>query len=186
MRYFFGFIGFLLLIIVGSILIVSHHHSTPKKPAPIVRTLPDYADSNSSVSMTIDGVVNGDDVHRAIRITVGNETRTIDIIQGYGDTVIKSSTQPNTKDAYSVFLKALNNANFTIKLKKPTGPVNPAGQCPDGTREIFTLNDNASTISSLWSSSCGTGTFGGNPDLVQLLFQRQITNYDEVTSDVQL
>src|SRR5665213_76569 len=101
MRYFFGFIAFLLLIVVGTILIVSHHHSSPKKPAPIVRTLPDYASSNSSVSMTIDGVVNGDDIHRAIRITISKESRNIDIIQGYSGNVINTSSQANTADAYS-------------------------------------------------------------------------------------
>jgi len=186
MRYFFGFIAFLLLIVVGTILIVSHHHSSPKKPAPIVRTLPDYASSNSSVSMTIDGVVNGDDIHRAIRITISKESRNIDIIQGYSGNVINTSSQANTADAYSVFLRALNVASFTAKLKKATGPTDSAGQCPDGTREIFALSDNSNTISSLWSSSCGIGTFGGNPDLAQLLFQRQITNYEDVTANVQL
>jgi hypothetical protein len=185
MRYIFAFIVFLLLIVLGLVFVFGHH-STPKKPTAIVRTLPDYADSNSSLSMVMDGVINGDDIHRAIRITVTRDSRTLDIIQGYSGRVIDSHTLANTKDAYDIFLRALNTSGFTTKLKKPTGPNDSRGQCPDGSRDVFNLDDAGNTVSSLWFSSCAIGTYGGNPDLTQTLFQRQITDYDNLVSNVQL
>jgi len=185
MRYFIAFVAFLLLIVLGLIFVFSHH-SAPKKPAPIILTLPDYADRNSSVSMTIDGIVNGDDAHRAIRVTVNRDSRTLDIIQGYSGRVIDTHTFANTKDAYDVFLRALNTAGFTTRLKKTTAPNDSRGLCPEGTRDIFNLSDNGDIVSNLWSSTCSIGTFGGNPDVAQNLFQRQITGYDDLTGSVEL
>src|SRR5947208_2406252 len=121
MRYFFAFIAFLLLIVLGLIFVFSHHSST-KKPTPIVRTLPDYADRDSTVIMKIDGVVNGEDQHSAIRVSVSRNYRTLDIIQGYSGKVVSTQTQSNTEDAYDVFLRALSTAGFTVRLKNPKVP----------------------------------------------------------------
>lgn len=187
MRYFFGFIIFLLLVVVGLIFIFSGHKSTPKKAkTPVVMTLPDYAQTNAQVSMTIDGPVNGEDAHRAIRVSVGRDTRTLDIIQGYSGRVIDTHTFMNTSDAYDVFLRAINTGGFSLPLKKPTGPNDSRGQCPEGTRDTFKLTQGDHILKNLWTSNCGRGNFGGNPDLVQSLFQRQITDYDTLTSGVQL
>lgn len=183
MRLFLAFLGFILLILVGVLLISSHH----KKPAPtqVVKTLPDYATTDSQVTMIIDGPVNGDDVHRAVRVTVSGDSRSLDIIQGYSGNIIESHSQNNTADAYRVFLKALDTANYLAKLSKPTGPDNPEGQCPTGNRVSFSLTNDGDSVSDLWSSTCGTGDFAGDADLAQQLFQDQITNYSDLTANVE-
>jgi hypothetical protein len=88
MRYIFGFLIFLLLIVLGLIFIFGGNKKTPVKTnnAPIVLPLDQYATSDATVSMLTDGVVNGEDAHRAIRITVSRDDRTLDIIQGYNGT----------------------------------------------------------------------------------------------------
>jgi hypothetical protein len=189
MRYVFGFLVFLLLIILGLILIFGRHKNTPSNTAvkaPVVLALPDYADTNAATTMTLDGQINGEDAHRAIRITVSRDNRVVETLQGYSGNVIDSHSFPNTRDAYEIFLRALNNSGFNLKQKKTTAPSDYRGQCPDGTREIFELTQGDHKLSNLWTSSCGIGNFGGNAPLVQLLFQRQITDYDQLVQNVQL
>ena len=187
MRIIFSFIVFLLLVVLGLIFIFSGHKSKPNptSKAPVVLVLPDYASTDASVAMTIDGRVNGDDAHRAIRITVSRDDRLIETIQGYNGNVIDSHSYQNTEEAYAVFLRAINNAGFMTKNKTKV-PSDSRGQCPDGTRDIFSLNQGIDQLSNLWTSTCGIGNFGGQPDLVQDLFQAQITDYESITSQVQL
>jgi len=187
MRYLFGFIIFILLIIVGLIFVFSDHKKpTPVTNKPVILPLQEYATSDATVSMTIDGRVNGEDAHRAIRITVSRDSRTLDIIQGYSGRVAETHSFSNSSDAYDVFLRSLKNSGFMVKLKKPTAPDDSRGYCPDGQRTTLVLEKETDTLSSLWSSSCGIGTFGGNIDLVNGLFRDQITDYDALTSQVEL
>lgn len=188
MRYIFGFMVFLLLIVLGLIFIFSGHKKSPTstKNTPVVLSLPEYAPTDASVSMTTDGIVNGEDAHRAIRITVNRDSRVIDIIQGYSGRVIDSHTYSNTEDGYAVFLKSLNNAGFMTKVKKPTVPDDPRGYCADGQRTILKLEKNTDSLSNLWTSTCSLGNFGGNIDLIVELFRAQITDYDNLTANVEL
>jgi hypothetical protein len=137
---------------------------------PVVKSLPEYADSYAEVSYTTDGHINGDDKHRGIKITVDQFQRKVDILSGYSNNILEEHTQPNNKAAYEVFLKALKNED---------------GQCPLGTRTILELNDSGDSLSRLWTSSCGkkVGTFGGNTGAIQSLFQAQITDYSKIISN---
>jgi hypothetical protein len=187
MRVIISFLVFLLLIILGLIFIFGGHKSKPTTTtkAPVVLPLPDYASTDATVAMTLDGRVVGQDAHRAIRITISRDSRLIETIQGYNGNIIDSHSYPNTEEAYQVFLKAINNAGFMVKNKAKIS-ADSSGQCPDGTRDIFTLNQGIDQLSNLWTSTCGLGNFGGSPDLVQGLFQAQITDYDTITSQVEL
>jgi hypothetical protein len=188
MRYIFGFILFLLLIVVGLIFIFRGNNKKPvvTPNAPVVLALPDYATTDATVSMVVDGRVNGEDAHRAIRVTVGRDSRNLEIIQGYSGRVIDTHSFPNTTDAYDVFLRSLNNSGFMTKQKNTKAPADPRGLCPDGFRTILTLNKGGEPLSRLWTSTCGIGNFGGNIDLVNDLFRMQITGYDDLTSQVEL
>jgi hypothetical protein len=158
---------------------------SPTPPAPVVKSLPEYSDTYAEVSFTTDGHINGDDKHRAIKITVDKFQRKVDILGGYDYNVIEEHTQPNTETAYNVFLTALNNEGFTLKRAKSKSPASEKGQCPLGTRKIYELNDSGDSLSRLWSSSCGltVGTFGGSSGAVQTLFQDQITDYNKIISN---
>jgi hypothetical protein len=157
----------------------------PTPTAPVVKPLPDYADTYAEVNFTIDGRINGDDQHRAIKITVDQFQRKIDILGGYNYNVIEEHKQPNNQQAYSVFLKAINNEGFTIKRQNNTSPNSETGQCPLGIRTIYELNDSGDSLVRLWGSTCGqkVGTFGGSKTAIQTLFQAQITDYDKIISN---
>lgn len=186
-RVFAIFLAFVLFIIL-LVVILTHGHKAPA-PAPHVMTLPQYANTTASVIMTTDGIVNGDDIHRQIRITVAQDRRVLEIIQGYSGNVISSQSFYNTTNAFTVFLDSLNNTGFLAKAKVKKGttiPSDPSGQCPLGFRYIFELNNEGSDVSRLWTSSCATGNWGGNLATEQQLFQDQIPNYDTLTESVNL
>lgn len=181
-----AFVGFIIIIFLVVLLFVGGgKKNTPTAP---VKTLPSYANTDAQVTMTIDGPINGDDVHRQIKVTVGADSRELDIIQGYSGNIIQSNPQYNSQDAYSAFLSALNLSGFTLQRKGASTSLSSAGQCALGQRFTFTLEQDGNVISNLWTTSCGsnTGNFGGISSTVQQLFEAQITNYDTLVENVNM
>jgi hypothetical protein len=182
-------ISFILIFFVVKIF-GSHPKTkpTPGPTAPVVKSLPEYSNTFAEVSVTTDGFINGNDKHRAIKITVDQYQRKLVILSGYNYNVIEEHSIPNTETAYSVFLKALKNEGFTLKRPKATSPSSETGQCPLGTRTIYELNDSGDSLSKLWASSCGSkvGTFGGNSSAIQTLFRAQITDYNKLISNAKV
>ncbi len=189
-RIFIAIVAFILLMITA-VAILSSGGSKPKTiktPSGVtLKALTDYANTDATVSMEVDGRVNGDESHRAVRITIGRDQRSLQVIQGYSGNVIESKTFYNTQPAYDVFLRAIKGGGFTLKLKN-TKYSDEKGICPLGDRYIFTLSQDNDDLSRLWGSSCGTavGTFGGSRPLMQQLFQAQIPDYAKLTQQVQL
>lgn len=187
-RILLAIFGFIIFIII----MVSLFTGGSKKPttpiAPVVKPLAEYAGTNATVSLTTDGIVNGDELHRSIRITVSANQRELDVLQGYNPQIITSKSFINNQEAYTVFLKAIGNSGFALKIKNSKAPADERGQCPLGFRYIFNLNDGSDDISRLWSSSCGTavGNFGGQTSTLLTLFQYQIPDYSTLTSQVNL
>jgi hypothetical protein len=180
---------FLLLAVVGLFLIFSgdgpkeSNKATPK-------ALNEYAyDSSSEVILTTRGKINGDDIHRSIRITVARDYRRIDIIQGYEGTVINTQQYINNSEAYREFLYAINDAGFVKGRPKVTEEqARQAGKCPTGNLFAYEHNVGTEEMSELWSATCNKemGTFAGNSSLIQTLFKAQITDYSKITSGVSL
>ncbi len=189
-RIFFGIVGFvLLMIIIVIVLIGGGDEKKPLVTGPTLKTLPNYANTGATVSHTTQGIVNGEDIHYSIRITVGADERVLQIINGYNNQVVSSNVFPNTPAAYDVFLRSIGGQGFLTELKtdKPVSD-NENGYCPLGYRYIYELNQGQEELSRLWSSTCGTkvGNFGGKASSVQRLFQLQITGYNNLTSKVNL
>lgn len=184
-RLIFIFVGLIALILLFAIIF-----GGGKKPTPInpLKPLPDYANTTATVSFTTDGLINGDELHRQIRITVGPDSRTLDIIQGYSGQVIRTKDFYNTQDAYSVFLKALNNEGFLANDLKAKVPADSSGQCPLGFRYVFSLDQDGGNLFNSWTSSCGpsVGNSKASLDAITTLFQNQIPDYSLRTEDVNL
>lgn len=184
MKYLVTFFIIAVLIIFGVFIFGINKKSTPKPVTVVPSSLHDYASTSAEVRLTIDGQVNGDDLHRAIRITVGRNQRKLEVIQGYQGNVIDSKTQDNNEPAYDVFLRSINNAGFTKERK--TKITDERGVCPAGNRYVYELLNTENNNMRRWSTSCGTGTFGGQSPLVRTLFQSQITDYETITSTIEL
>lgn len=174
----------IVLIIFGVFIFGINKKSTPKPVSVAQSALQDYASTTAEVRLTIDGRVVGDDTHRAIRITIGRNQRKVEVIQGYQGNIINSKTQDGNESAYDVFLRSLNSAGFTKERKSKV--VDERGVCSSGNRYIYELINTENSDMRRWSTSCGAGTFGGQSQAIRTLFQNQITEYETITSAVEL
>jgi len=178
-------VGFVLLLVLifgrGS----GNNNQKTTKPVPnkpIVLT--DYADKDSKVVLNVSGQINGDDIHREIRITVTRGNRRLEVIQGYQGNVIQTQNFVNNPDAYDTFIRALARINFGKERK--TSQTDERGVCATGQRYIFEVYDNNDRISRTWSATCIKGTSLAAPALVLQLFRAQITDYAKLTQKVEL
>jgi hypothetical protein len=142
-----------------------------------------YINSDSQVVAITDGPINGDDTHRAIRITVDRNMRTIDVVQGYEGKVIVTKSYPNNQKAYNDFMYALARANYGKPRK--TDIKTEKGICPTGRRFVFEVFNGVDSISRTWTANCQKGNTTAVPSRITDLFRRQITDYDEVIKDQQ-
>lgn len=171
-----------LVVVIGIVLILSLIFGDNKKSTTLTAvkkvTLVDFAKRDSQVVAITDGVINGDDEHRAIRITVDRNTRTMDVIQGYQGKVIASQSYVNNQSAYEEFLSALAKANFASTRKTTIASEN--GVCATGRRYVFELLESNKSVSRTWTANCTKGNTSADPARVTKLFRNQITDYDKL------
>jgi hypothetical protein len=185
LRYFIGFVVVIGLLIFLIVLIFGGGGDSKKVPESS-RTLSSYAQSDSQVSLTIDGVENSASEHRQVVIAVNSDRVLYEVKAGYNGDVIDSKTFSNSTASYTAFLLALEHANFTKgDLKHKTA--DPRGYCPLGQRFIFELTDKGSSIERFWSTSCGKPkTFFGDLGTNLALFENQVPRYHDLVDDVAL
>ena len=183
MRYFLVFLITVGLIILAFVIILKAFSSAPSSP---VTPLVDYSNTSTFVEMTVDGPVVADQSHNAIEMTVGQSQNEINIIQGYQNSVIATQSYPNNSSAYGVFLRSLDLAGYTKGNNDPNA-TDYRGYCSTGDVYIFQVINPNKTIEQYWSTSCcHEGTFKGNIDLVQALFQAQFPDYGDITQNLNI
>lgn len=179
-------IGLVLLLVlifgIGDSNKNSTSSSKPAKNTPAVLT--DYITPESKMVLTIDGTINGDDIHRSIRITVDHNDRELEVIQGYQNNVIQRNTFVNNMSAYDSFVHALGRTGFG-KVRK-TSDTDIRGVCATGQRYTFEVYDDGKNVSRTWSATCTKGTSMAMAPQVLALFKAQITGYGELTKTVNL
>jgi hypothetical protein len=184
MRYIIGILGVILVIFLFVALIFGRGNNTNTQNKAVTH-LVDYADKNSSVSLTTVGRLVGNDDRREIRVTVTPNERRLEVLSGYDESVMSLQTYPNTREAYSNFLSALA-ANGFIK-KRDTSITDPRGLCPTGNRYIYDLSEDGNHISNLWNTSCNDGSnFAGRATTIREIFKNQIPDYNKQTQSVKL
>ena len=181
MRYIAGILIAIGLVILTIILIVKAFTGGGGAPAPQQIDLNSYASTAAVMQMTIDGPINADQIHHQIRISVGRDKTTIDVLQGYEGDVAKSRTFHNNQKAYAEFLHALNVAGFTHGNSDPNIR-DESGYCPTGQRYVYEALSGGDDILRWWKTSCGQGNFGGRSDVVRNLFKSQVPDYNKLTT----
>jgi hypothetical protein len=148
--------------------------------------LTDHTDDGSLVRLTIEGPVTADELHRTTIITVGGDSRALDIYKTYGNQSALTQSFTNNQTAFTDLMYALNDAGFA-RASQANGERDETGVCPTGQRYIYELIHNDQVTMRLWGSSCKDkrATFGGNSALVQTLFQKQIPKYSSLANSVQ-
>jgi hypothetical protein len=186
MRYFFGFLLTIGLLIVVIIMIVTGGNDKAKAPGTN-KTLQSYSSSSdAAVRLTIDGPINAASLHHAVRITVDRNNVSYEHLEGYDGNVTNLQTYPNSKDGFEVFLRALAAAGFT-KGDLDKKLADERGYCPLGRRYIMELRQAERSIQRFWATSCGNPkSYGGNTALTVQLFKDQVPNYEELNGDISL
>ncbi|MGF7229164.1 MAG: hypothetical protein ACQR33_04225 [Candidatus Saccharibacteria bacterium] len=174
MKYFLGFLASIGLIVLTVILIVRGFsgHAPKNVPAPLL----DYANTSVEMQYTIDGPINADQAHKALRVTIGQDSTKIEELTGYSQTVADGKMYENNQDSYAAFLRALDIAGYT-KGNTASDQKDERGYCPAGYRYSFDIVDGGDVKQHFWSTSCGQGTFKGKTTQVINLFQQQIPDY---------
>jgi hypothetical protein len=176
MRYFFGFLAAVALIVVVFILIV-RGFSGGRSDAQT--ELMDYAKTQTVMRMTIDGPVNADQDHRSVTVTVGRSSNTVNLDQGYQGNVLDTRTYASNEEAYATFLRALDLLGYNKGNADPDRE-DSRGFCPTGKVYTFEVVTGSSTVQRFWTTSCGGGTFKGNATIVRTLFREQIPDYSDL------
>ena len=185
-RYVVAFLLAVGLIIVVIVLIIHGLVSGPSSAPNVPKNLTDYVGTGTSVQLTIDSPVASASQHKDIIINVSNYEAILTVTQGYEGEVLRSQSYPMSSNAYATFLRALNYNGFTQGNNDPALK-DERGRCALGARYIYEIiNSNDDSIQRYWYTSCGNGTFNGNPQSVRQLFVKQIPDYNKLTSDVHL
>jgi len=188
-------IAVVIILLLGLFVYVSLSRTKTKKIETVKPILiNEYANSPATVSYMVDGQINGNESHRAIKITISKDSRLIEVLSGYQYTPINTEAYNNTVEAYEPFLASLQVAGFA--KKRANSIASSAGARPLGNRYYFESIDIPSMPDRLWSSTCSTsglfasggrqGTFAGNLNTIQQLFQKQIPDYATITKNVKL
>jgi hypothetical protein len=176
-----------LVLITVIFLIFNRPKSNVSNPAGNKTVvIANYSNSDATVSYTAEGITNGDEMHRAIKITVSKDIRKLEIIEGYQGKILESDIFNNNPDAFKAFLAGLQNRGYLISRKSSVTDV--TGQCPLGDKFFFNTYGISNAPGFLWTTGCSVspGTFGGNLTSIQRLFQLQIPRYSTLTADVDI
>lgn len=186
MKAVLGIFGIILILLVMIVFLFTRGPS-PATPEGERRVdLAEYADSAATATYTIQGALVAEEDYREIRISVNRNSRDIEIIRGYNNSIIASQTFSNTQAAYDEFLHGLKNAGFSSS--KEARYETEKGVCPLGKRFIYELEEFGDRLVRLWSSSCNRsdGSLAGNSTLIGRLFENQIPGHREITRDIKL
>jgi len=182
MRYFIAFVTALGLLFL---LVFLLFHGGGSKPKITAKSLATYANSSTQAQLTIDGPINAEQSHQAVRITVANDQVTFEQIQGYQGSVKNLQSFASNQDAYVNFLLALQHAGFTLG-NNASALKDERGYCPLGDRYIFRLTQNGQDLERYWATSCGKPkTYLGSISLTLALFQAQVPGYNQLVQGIQ-
>lgn len=176
MRYFFGFLVTIALIVFILVLVFSGGGSkSPTKPI----NLPDYANTDARAQILIDGPEVSEQDHRVIEIDVTRDQVSFTLLKGYQRTLLNTKSYPNNAKAFETFLYGLQRSGYATGVTdKTTG--DERGYCVAGSRDIYTFNDGSKNLFRYWSTTCNQGTFKGNVATVSYLFKNQVPDYDQL------
>jgi hypothetical protein len=185
MKYFFGFLASIALIIVVFFLVFrglsgkNDNTSTGDKPA-----LTSYANTQTVMQLTVDGPITANQTHNGYQITVGRDEVTMETYKGYEHSVIAMQSYDNNSDAYKQFLGALDRAGYTLG---GTSKVKPEGACATGDTVQLDIIRGAFEVQHYWTTTCKEkGTFRGALPAVARLFKAQIPDYDKLSNGLEL
>jgi hypothetical protein len=187
MRYAIVVLLTLFLIIIGIVVLIGRGNRNASTQTASTVKLADQVDKDfTRVSWTMQGELVGEEERRAVRVTVSESERVVEVLEGYEENIGKRKTFANTKAAFDTFIQALDRLGFG--RQQETKITDERGVCPLGNRFIYELSSGGEQIFRTWSDNCldSNGTYGGSTSLARQIFKNQITDYDKFVRGVDL
>jgi hypothetical protein len=185
MKYFLGFLGIVGLVILVIVLIIRGFSGGGSKAPKTQASLSDYTNTSTLMRFTIEGPVTADQTYHEVRVTVGRDANTIEVVKGYQGEVTQAQTYANNSDAYGNFLRALQLQSYTKGNPDPK-LADERGYCPSGNRYVYEIISGSTDVQRFWIGTCGGGTFKGNSPTIRSLFRRQIPDFDKIIGNLGL
>lgn len=185
MRYILGVIAVIFVALIAILLVTRDGGDEQTGRQQIV--LSEEAREGTSVALTIQGELVGQNERQAIRVKISQNERRVEILDGYEEAVDRAHTFANTPAAYENFLIALEKLGFT-REKDSAANDDERGVCPTGKTYIYELKEFSQQRLHLWNSSCSSksGTLGGKGSTIRRLFKAQIPDYKKLVKGVNL
>lgn len=183
MRYLLGLLGVVGLVILVVVLIARglSGDDVTKDTKPLT----EYSHTTAVMQLTIDGPIDAESTHQAVRISVGRHQAKAEILNGYPGAVANTISYSNNSEAYGVFLRALDLMNFNVGVDDQT-LADSRGYCPSGNLYTLEIYQEGQQVQSYWQTSCKQGTFRGELGKITDLFEQQIPDYGKFVQDVNL
>ena len=144
--------------------------------------------SGHSVVATVRGPIVADENFHSYTITIAPDQRTMATYTGYQNTVVDSTTLPNSTAAYSQFVNALDRANLANGTQLTGEANNLLGRCATGMVYDFQIMNGDKVAKDLWTSTCSgsQGSLSANLTQVLNLFKVQIPNASSLIQQIGL
>jgi hypothetical protein len=167
-------VGGIVLVVVAIFLIIrALFFMPPATQTQLTNPLLDTS-TNRGVKMTVRGPIIATENARSYDVDVTPSSRSVTLYSGYDGTVISKQVYDNSPAAYEQFVYALNKADMT--RTRQTSDSDTRGVCATGNLYTFSLENDTTIESSLWTSSCRSerGTLNTAPLPLNQLFDTQI------------
>ncbi len=159
----------LVAVLIGNALSPKTAKTTTTQKTALVS----YADTDTVVSMYIDGPVESDLSHEALRISVTKNQVKVELINGYEGKIARQDVFENNPVSYAAFLDSLDKAKFDRTVSSSIS-ADERGYCPLRNRFIYRLDNGSTELVRAWTSSCGMGNYTGDSSLTRRLFIDQV------------
>lgn len=187
---FFSILALILVFVmvqIGRTLFVSDSEEEIVVESPPL-FIPDLADSPSAEArMTIQGEIRGKEEAYSVAISINNRQRVFEVIQGYDGQVVAREQFDNTVAGFDVFLRAIDFEGFSETRENLVGD-DERGVCAQGKRTVFEFVNENETLQRTWATNCSRkdGTFAGDRNDVEDIFEAQIPEYKQLIKDIDL
>ncbi len=141
-----------------------------------------------SVRMTVRGPIVANEDFHSYTITASPTNRNITTYVGYLESVVDAKDFANNTQAYEQLVYALDRADLMEGDALEGEDNDTRGVCATGRVYEYEVMQASNVIKKLWTSTCknARGSLKANNQQILNLFQKQIPEYDDYTSKVNL
>lgn len=139
-------------------------------------------DVDKSVRLTVRGPIVAEENFTSYTIEISPSGRTMNVYNGYLESVRDRKNYDNNTQAYSQLVNALDKAEM-MDSDAVAEDDDLLGVCATGYIYEYATVSSGEVSKRLWTSTCdgSKGTFQANVEQVNNLFQKQIPDYNDLT-----